>query len=417
MKIGIVGSGIAGLTAASILERKHDVTVLEADRRIGGHTNTIPVAEGNRVVPVDTGFIVFNEPNYPNLLRLFDRLDVAVQDSDMSFSVQREGEDFEYNGTSFDALFAQRSNLVRPKFWQMLNAITRFHREAPKHLTDGLDDETTVRQYVEQHRYSPRFFHDYLVPLGASLWSCEASRFAEFPMRFVLQFLSNHHMLQVNDRPTWKTVKGGSNEYVRRLAESFKERVFVNCRVEQVRRQAGGVTVRLADGRSETFDEVILASHADQSRRMVVGLDSREDDVLAAFPYQKNEVCLHTDTQVLPTRRKAWASWNYLIPQGAGDSVTVTYNMNMLQKLETERTYCVSLNQSERVEPGKVLTRIKYEHPLFVPGREAAQQQHGQLIRRGGVSYCGAYWGFGFHEDGVKSALRVCEAFDMDLDS
>ena len=417
MKIAVIGAGISGLTAASILHRKHDVTVFEAGGYVGGHTNTVPVKEGSRTLAVDTGFIVFNEPNYPNLCRLFDRHDVAVQDSDMSFSVHEEGGGLEYNGTSMDKLFAQRTNLLRPRFWGMLSAIARFHREAPVHLADGLDDTVTVSQYAQLHRYDQSFVDHYLVPLGASLWSCESSRFREFPMRFVLEFLSNHHMLQVNGRPPWKTVKGGSCQYVSRLTAEFEDRIVLNAPVERAERGARGVDVELKDGRRQSFDEVVFATHADQSLRMVQTLDAREKELLGMFPYQTNEVVLHTDTDVLPQREKTWASWNYRIPSTKRDSVTVTYNMNKLQSLDSQETYCVSLNQSDSVDEASVIRRIRYQHPTFLPGRASAQAEHGALIRHGGVSYCGAYWGYGFHEDGVRSALAVCEAFDMDLDT
>jgi len=421
MKIAIVGAGIAGLTAASVLSRKHAITVFEAGNHIGGHTNTIPIREGNQTLAVDTGFIVFNEPNYPNLLRLFDQHDVPIQDSDMSFSVHEPNTGFEYNGVSFDALFAQRANLLKPRFWGMLASIMRFHREAPLHLSAGMDDSLTVSQYVKRHHYSSQFVEHYLVPLGASLWSCDAVRFQDFPMTFVLEFLDNHHMLQLSDRPMWKTVRGGSYQYVRRLVSQFRRRIFLGCAVSTVRRRAGYVEVGLADGRNDSFDEVILASHADQSMRMLDCAEDDETDLLAAFPYQKNEVVLHTDTNLLPRRRKAWASWNYRIAEPRQEQeqeqVTVTYNMNKLQMLDSSSTYCVSLNQADAVSPAHVIRKIKYEHPVFKPGRSAAQREHGQLIRRRRVSHCGAYWGYGFHEDGVRSALAVCESFGMDLDS
>ena len=417
MKIAIIGAGISGLTVASVLSARHEVSVFEAESRIGGHTNTITVPDNGRVLGVDTGFIVFNEPNYPNFIKLLSRHEVAIQDSDMSFSVHNEVDGVEYNGTSFDALFAQRSNLLRPKFWAMLNSIVRFHKEAQRHLVDGLSDYETVTQYVSRNNYPLSFFERYLVPLGASLWSCDAARFSDFPIRFVLEFLNNHHMLQVDNRPMWKTICGGSHAYVEKLVEPLRNRVYTGCPVANVVRQHHNVEVRLRDGRVAEFDEVVLATHADQSIAVVSETESRERDVLEAFPYQSNDVILHTDVTVLPDREKIWASWNYRIPSDCTDRVTVTYNMNKLQKLDAVQTYCVSLNQHARIDPGKVLKRIRYDHPLFLPGRRDAQNARAELIRRRGLSYCGAYWGYGFHEDGVSSALDVCRAFDMDLDS
>lgn len=415
MKIAIVGTGIAGMTAARILSRRNTVTVFESGNYIGGHTNTIRVDDGNVELAVDTGFIVFNEANYPNLCSLFRELGVQSRDSDMSFSVHCEKSGFEYNGTDLNSLFVQRRNLLSTGFWGMLTEIARFNREAPARLASGMDDSLSVQSYIENNGHSSRFVDDYLAPLGASLWSCDARRFREFPMRFVIEFLGNHGMLQVNGRPVWKTVVGGSSQYVAPLVAPFRDRIRLNTPVTEVRRVPMGVELTVDGGHREHFDEVVLACHADQSRSLVVDMDSEEREVLGHFPYQVNEAVLHTDTSVLPDRRRAWASWNYRKPASAEDRVTVTYNMNMLQGLESDKTYCVSLNQARRIEPSTVIRRINYEHPLFTPGRDQAQENHTALVRRRGISYCGAYWGFGFHEDGVRSALSVCEAFDMSM--
>ena len=415
MKIAIVGTGIAGLTAARLLNRRHEIIAFEAADYIGGHTNTVGVDEGYQRLAVDTGFIVFNELTYPNLCSLFREIGVESRDSDMSFSVHCEKTGFEYNGTNLDSLFAQRRNLLVPGFWKMLAEILRFNREAPLHLADGLDDSVSVEHYVARNRYGAKFVERYLTPLGASLWSCDARRFQQFPMRFVIEFLQNHGMLQVNDRPQWKTVVGGSNQYVGPLTEPFREKIHLGAAVTSVQRNPRGIEITLDGGHRERFDEVVLACHADQSRRLVVDMENEEQALLEHFPYQTNEAVLHTDTRVLPHRRKAWGSWNYRIPAREQDCVTVTYNMNMLQGLESRKTYCVSLNQTDRIEPSAVLRRINYEHPLFTPGRDQAQASHAAMIRRRGISYCGAYWGFGFHEDGVRSALSVCESFDMSI--
>ncbi len=416
MNVAIVGSGISGLSCAHVLSQKHKVTLFESGDYLGGHTNTVDVREGQRTIPVDTGFIVFNQPNYPNLCRLFGHLGVESRDSDMSFSVRCEQSGIEYNGGSLDSLFIQRANLLRPSHWRMIAEILRFHREAPAHLRAGLDDSISVSGYLARHRFSSAFERRYLLPLGASLWSCSAAQFGNFPMRFVIEFLLNHRMLQVEGRPVWKTVRGGSREYVRQLVSQMNADVRLNTSVAGVRRKGNGVELRHADGRLEHFDEVVMACHADQSLRLVQDADGLEHDVLARFPYQLNEVVLHTDTRVLPARRKAWASWNYRVPARSRSNVTVSYNMNMLQGIESERTYCVSLNLSSEIDPSKVIRRIRYEHPLFTPGRSVAQSHHGELIRRRGISYCGAYWGYGFHEDGVRSALNVCAAFDQSLE-
>jgi len=416
VKIAIIGTGISGLVSAWLLQREHDVHLFEANHYIGGHTNTIKVAEQDRTVNVDTGFIVFNEHNYPNLCRLFDVLGVESRDSNMSFSVHCERTGLEYNGTGFSGLFCQRQNLLNPRFWGMLKDIMRFHQQAPGLLQNGLDDTTTVDQFVREHGYGKQFVDYYLVPLGASLWSAPARRFRTFPMRFVLEFLDNHCMLQVKDRPKWKTVSGGSSQYVDKLTRGFQDRIRLNTPVKAIRRLRQAIEVTVQDGSAETFDEVIVATHADQALRLVGDMQAEERALLCQFPYQDNEVILHTDTAVLPDRQSAWASWNYRIPNIEKDHVSVTYNMNMLQGLQSDKTYCVSLNQSQGIDPGKIIKRIPYHHPLFQPGRQSAQARHAELIRRDAISYCGAYWGYGFHEDGVRSALAVCSAFGQGLD-
>ena len=412
MRIAIVGSGIAGLTAARMLSREHAVTVFEANDYVGGHTHTVDVHDGRRSLAVDTGFIVFNEASYPQLCKMFADLGVPTRDSDMSFSVHCERSAVQWNGSSLNQIFAQRRNLLRPSHWRMLADIARFNREAPGALAD-LDDAISVDEWLRDRHYGRGFTERYLLPLGASLWSCSAARFGAFPMRFVIEFLHNHRMLQVADRPVWKTVVGGSREYVKRLIEPFAANIHLRTPVQGVRRLRAGIAIELAGGTVERFDEVVLACHADQSLRLLADADPFEREVLAAFPYQANEAVLHTDTRLLPERRRAWASWNYRIADAARAEVSVTYNMNLLQGLESEHTWCLSLNPSHDVEPSKVVRRLRYDHPLFTAGRSAAQARHGELIRRRGVSFCGAYWGYGFHEDGVCSALRVCERFAL----
>lgn len=415
MRIAIVGTGISGLTAAYLLCRHHDIHVFEANNYIGGHTNTIEVKEHKRTIPVDTGFIVFNEYNYPNLCQLFDALNVQSRDSDMSFSVHCEKTGLEYNGTDMNRIFSQRQNLFNAAFLGMLKDIMRFHKHAPLDLKNGLDDMLTVAEYASKHNYSKKFIEYYLIPLGASLWSCPASKFRQFPIKFVLEFLNNHCMLQVNNRPQWKTVVGGSYQYVAPLSQWFSERISLNKPVSSVLRQNNQVELYFADGTSEHFDEVILATHADTSRRLVKNLDEEETALLSLFDYQDNEAVLHTDTNMLPNKKRTWASWNYRIPATENSHASVTYNMNMLQGIESEQTYSVSLNQTEAIDPKKILKRIHYHHPVFQPGRDMAQAQHHKMIRRRGISYCGAYWGYGFHEDGVKSALLIGEAYDQVL--
>jgi predicted NAD/FAD-binding protein len=414
MRVCVIGAGIAGLSAASALAQRHDVTVLEANDYAGGHTHTVDVHDGEQTLAVDTGFIVFNEPNYPLLCSLFDQLGIQSRDTDMSFSVRCERNNIEWNGSSLNQVFAQRRNVIRPTHWRMLLDIQRFHRHASSHLAI-LDDKITVESWLRREGFSPAFAERYLLPLGASLWSCSALRFGEFPMRFVLEFLHNHRMLQVADRPVWKTVVGGSREYVKKLIKPFAHNLHLNTPVTSVRRLHAGVEVCTEKDGPQKFDEVVLACHADQSLRLLSDADAVEREVLGAFPYQANEAVLHTDIALLPERRNAWASWNYRIPRESRDEVCVTYNMNMLQGLESNTTWCVSLNPGHAIDRAKVVRRFSYDHPLFCTGRAAAQARHHELIRRNGVSCCGAYWGYGFHEDGLSSALRVAQGFDQQL--
>lgn len=415
MKIGIIGTGISGLSCAYLLQHDHNITLFDSNDYAGGHTNTIQVDDNGKTINVDTGFIVYNENNYPNLCKLFDALDIKGRNSDMSFSVVNEQSGLEYNGSGLNKLFCQRRNFINPGFWRMLKDIFKFHDKAPGLLLNCLDDKTTVSEFVSLHNYSDEFTHEYLIPLGASLWSAPAGQFLQYPMRFVIEFLDNHCMLQVGNRPVWKTVIGGSNTYVKKLLEDFDGHLRLNSKVSRVARSNDNIEIVMEDGKSEVFDEVILASHADQSLQLVENPDSVEKALLGMFPYQHNESILHHDTGILPTNKNAWASWNYRIPLMNSEHVTVTYNMNMLQGLDSNKTYCVSLNQSTGIDQDKIIKRIQYHHPVFQPGRADAQANHNRLIRRDRISFCGAYWGYGFHEDGIKSALAVCSAYGKEL--
>ena len=417
MRIAVVGAGIAGMTAAHILSRRHEVTVFEAASRPGGHTRTVQVGEGTRTVGVDTGFIVFNERSYPNLCRLFGALDVASRPSDMSFSVHCEATRFEYSPGSVGRLLAGGRNLLDLGHWRMLLDIVRFHRDARRLLDAGMDDRITVERFLAGAGYGKAFARHYFLPLGASLWSCPAERFAGFPARFVLEFLRNHAMLQIAARPVWRTVTGGASCYVPKLVAPYRDRLRLGAAVARVRRLRRGVSLRLADGREGEFDEAVIAAHADQALAMVAAPDDDERDVLRRFPYRENEVALHTDTALLPERAGLWASWNYRIPERRRDAVLVTYHMNRLQRLDSERDYCVTLNPGRSLRRERVIGRMRYSHPMFAPGRADARRAHPQLVRRRGISYCGAYWGFGFHEDGVNSALAVAGGFGMELDA
>jgi predicted NAD/FAD-binding protein len=418
MKVAVVGTGIAGNVAAYRLHRAgHELTVFEADDRIGGHTHTHRIELDGDVQQIDTGFIVFNDRTYPNFVALLDELGVPSQPSAMSFSVRDDARGLEYNGTSLNGLFAQRRNLLRPGFIGMLAEILRFHREAPTLLqADGA--EITLGAYLREHRFGGRFVDDYLVPMGAAIWSTDPVRMFDFPARFFVRFLHHHGMLTVNDRPTWRVIRGGSARYVERLVAPFRDRIRLNSPVAAVRRGADGVTLQVRGGEPERYDHVFLACHADQALRLLADPSREEREVLGALPFQRNEALLHTDASLLPRRRRARAAWNFhrLAGAGAGAGVALTYDMNVLQGLRSAHRYCVTRNAGALVDPRRVLRRMAYAHPLFTPAGAAAQQRHHEVSgappTHFRTHYCGAYWRYGFHEDGVVSALQALTRFD-----
>ncbi len=414
MKIAIIGAGISGLTAAYRLGLAHDITLFEANDYLGGHTNTVEVELGGERQVIDTGFIVFNDWTYPKFIELLNELGVRSQPTSMGFSVRCDATNLEYNGSSINGLFAQRRNLVRPSFYRMLGDIVRFNRDAPELvLSHPETDETTVGEFLAKQRYSREFAEHYLLPMGAAIWSCPVGMFENFPIRFIVEFYRNHGLLSVRNRPTWRVIEGGSRNYVVKMAERFRDRIRLRTAVGLVRRSADDVVVVPRNASPESFDHVVLACHSDQALRMLADSTSIERDVLTEFPYGRNIAVLHTDETVLPKRRRTWASWNYHLSdqasKNASQAATVTYQMNLLQNLRSKHVFNVTLNSDERIDPAKVLRRFEYHHPIFTVRRAAAQSRHHELINVNRTSFCGAYWGNGFHEDGVVSALRVCE--------
>ena len=415
MKIAIIGAGISGLTAAYRLSGRHEITVFEANDYIGGHTHTVDVELNGEHHAIDTGFIVFNDWTYPNFIKLLDELAVPSQATSMSFSVRCDRTGLEYNGSSLNGLFAQRRNLFRPSFHRMLRDIMRFNREglalAETRQTDN-DAEVTVGEFLKEHRYSREFADQYLLPMGSAIWSCPTGTFENFPIRFIAEFYRNHGLLSVRHRPTWRVIEGGSRSYVAAMTAKFRDRIRLNAPVQQVRRDSDGVEVVPKGGPAERFEHVVFACHSDQALRMLVDPTAVEKELLSAFPYEKNIAVLHYDTAPLPHRQRAWASWNYLIPAKPTAHATVSYCMNILQHLRSKNVFSVTLNSDEFIDPGKVLQRFEYHHPIFTAQRTAAQARHSELLNANRSSFCGAYWGNGFHEDGVVSALKVCEALD-----
>jgi uncharacterized protein len=420
MKIAIVGTGIAGNVVAHRLAREHDITVFEADARVGGHTNTVDVVAGGRRWAIDTGFIVFNDVTYPKFVALLDELGVASQPSDMSFSVSDRRSGLEYSGSSLNTLFAQRSNLLRPSFHRMLLDVLRFNREAPV-LLEGGGGPVTLGEYLRAQGYSRSFVEHYILPMGAAIWSASPEGMSRMPAAFFVRFFHNHGLLSVTDRPQWRVIRGGSKRYVEKLVAGHRDRIRLNTPVHWIRRHPGYVEVKARGSEVERFDRVFLACHSDQALRLLTDPSPQEREVLGAIAYQRNEAVLHTDTALLPRRRRAWAAWNYLMPahdadaDGAGErKVTLTYNMNILQGLDAATPFCVTLNDRGAIHPDRVIQRMEYAHPLFTERAVAAQQRHREIDGARRTYYCGAYWRYGFHEDGVVSALDALRHFRDD---
>ena len=420
MRIAIVGSGISGLTAAYLLQQKHQITLFEAGDRLGGHTATVDVVHGGDRLAVDTGFIVFNDWTYPNFIKLMAQLGVESQPTDMGFSVVSPLEQFEYAGNSVNSLFAQRRNLLDGGHWRMLRDIVRFNRDAVADWKQGvLDEEMTLGSYLTSNQYSSEFAYRYLVPMGSAIWSASMARMLDFSVHFFIRFFYNHGLLNLFNRPQWRVIKGGSRNYIGPLTAGFRDRIHLSTPVTGVRRLEQGVELRFQGAQGgdqcESFDEVVLACHSDQALNMLLDSNAAEREVLGQIPYEKNSVVLHTDTSLLPTRRAAWASWNYRL-QGAHDTLPVlTYNMNILQRLKSEHTYCVTLNADSAIDPQKILQRFEYDHPQFSAEGNRAQRRWGEIngVRR--TWFCGAYWANGFHEDGVVSAMRVARGLGVEF--
>jgi predicted NAD/FAD-binding protein len=416
MKIAVIGSGISGLLSARLLADDHEVHVFEANDYVGGHTNTVEFEAFGRRYAADTGFMVFNDRTYPNFVRMLQMLDVAARGSDMSFSVRCDRTGLEYQGSSLNGLFAQRRNLLRPSFYRMLLDILRFNRRAVD-LLEGDDDELELGQYLERNRFSRQFVDHYLIPMGAAIWSASPEQFRRFPARFIVRFFHNHGLLTVRGHPQWKTVQGGAARYVEALTRPFADRIRLHCPVTSVRRHPDRVAVAWKQGGPEDFDAVVLAAHADQTLAMLSDASEAERRILGAICYQPNETVLHVDPSLLPRCRRAWASWNYRIPPEEGRPVVLTYNLNRLQGHVSPDPICVTLNATGSIDASKVLGRIAYHHPVYRREALAAQKGFPEIHGKNRTYFCGAYWGHGFHEDGVNSALAVGESLGKRLDS
>jgi predicted NAD/FAD-binding protein len=426
MRIAIVGAGISGLVVAHALAREHEITVYEANGYAGGHTNTVRVDTAHETHHVDTGFIVFNDRNYPNFQRLLGAIGVASQPSTMSFSVSDGEGDFEYSATSPNGLFAKRAHLVTPWFYRMIAEVRRFQRGArellgapadPRDRSGGerADADISLGDWLERHRFSRPFIDRLIVPQASAVWSADPDQMWSFPARFLAEFFHNHGMLGLRDRPRWRTIAGGSARYVEALTAPWRDRLRLATPVSRVQRETDHVLVTACGSETERFDEVVLATHSDQALALLADPTPAERQLLGAIPYHRNEAVLHTDARLLPRRRRAWASWNYHLLPVPKPCTTVTYHMNRLQSLRARDEYCVTLNRTEAIDPATIIRVIDYAHPVFTPAGVAAQQRVAEISGRNRTHYAGAYWGWGFHEDGVVSALRVARRFGATL--
>lgn len=405
MRIAVIGSGISGLASAWLLSRAHDVTLFEANDYFGGHTHTHDIELHGRHYRIDSGFIVHNPQHYPLLTRLFAELGVAPQATTMSFSVHNEATGLEYNATTLDTLFCQRRNLLSPRFIGMVRDLLRFYREAPALLSQP-ENTVTLGDYLTGNGYGVAFRDEHLVPMASALWSSPPAQILGFPARYLVQFMANHHMLQISGRPEWRVVSGGSSSYIAAMRRHWIVHERLLCPVYAIHRDRDGVVIESAAA-SERFDKVVLACHSDQALRLLADADARERAILGAIPYQDNDVVLHTDARLLPRRRKAWAAWNAWLPRDANENCTVSYCMNLLQNIVSPEPFVVTLNRTHAINPDKILKRMRYHHPVYTHASVAAQSRKAEIQGRHHTWFAGAYWGWGFHEDGMRSAVEV----------
>lgn len=410
MRVAVIGAGISGLTAAWYLNKhyKADVTVFEANDYIGGHTDTHAIEVLNKNWAVDSGFIVFNRLNYPHFCALLDELEVESQPTEMSFSVHNSRSGLEYNATSLSKLFCQRKNLFSPRFYRMLLDLLRFYRQAPEVL--NRDNMQSLGDYLQQHHYSEVFIQDHILPMACALWSGPSNKLMSMPIRFLVAFMANHKMLSLTGRPQWRVVKGGSQQYIKQLLARFPGEVKTASPVQSLRRAYNGVVLSVANEQLP-FDAAVFACHSDQALQILSDPTAAETEILGGITYQNNHMQLHADESVLPDNPEAWASWNVHISEALSSRCTVSYHMNTLQQLDAPVEFIVSLNSADRVDPNKVFVERHYAHPVFDASTLQSQQRWAEISGHKHTFYCGAYWGWGFHEDGVKSALNVVEQF------
>jgi len=416
--IAIIGSGISGLTAAYLLSKKHNVSVFEKEPKIGGHTATVEVEKLGETFAIDTGFIVFNNKTYPNFLALLDEINIGKQATEMSFSVHNCHTGLEYNGHNLNTLFAQRRNLLKPRFWILIKEILRFNKlcKSVFEKNDYLPG-LTLGDFLNYHKFNSFFAEHYILPMGAAIWSSSLAQMEEFEFRFFVQFFHHHGLLNIKDRPQWYVIPNGSSQYLTPLCHPFKENIHVNSDIVGLTRKNKKVQLYFADDTQKEFDDVVIACHSDQALSLLMDPSESEQNILSSMPYSKNSVILHTDKNLLPKRKAAWASWNYQLSQDRTKAASVTYNMNILQGIQSEHTFCVTLNQKEDINPNCILREFEYYHPIFSTKSINAQKQRPLICGKGNTHFAGAYWHSGFHEDGVRSAVEVAQRFDCYLDA
>ncbi|MCF2856007.1 FAD-dependent oxidoreductase [Pseudoalteromonas sp. SMS1] len=415
-KIAIIGSGISGMTAAYLLNKKHDITLFEKDDRLGGHTATIDVDAPEGRIAVDTGFIVFNDRTYPLFEKLLDEIGVGRNPTQMSFSVKTAARDFEYNGHTFASLFAQKRNIFSLKFWRFLYNIVRFNRIAKALYHSGdYSAHKNLGDFLDAHGFDDFFKRHYILPMGAAIWSTSLKGMLDFEIQFFIRFFYNHGLLDVAGRPQWYVIPGGSKQYITPLTQSYHDKIKLNAKIKNVNRDNECAEIVFENGSVERFDEVVFACHSDQALALLGDATQTEKAVLGAIEYTPNSVVLHTDTSVLPKRRTAWASWNYLLDEAQSRPATVTYQMNILQKLQSSQQFCVTLNNDEQISASKIIQKFEYFHPVFNTQSIQAQKRKNEVDGVNRTYFCGAYWFNGFHEDGVRSAVDVAKKLGVEF--
>ena len=415
-KIAIIGTGISGLTCAYLLDKHHQVTVFEKNDYVGGHTATVDITYAGENHAIDTGFIVFNDRTYPYFNLLLSRLGIEGLATEMSFSVHNRQTQFEYNGHNIDSLFAQRRNIFKPKFWGLILEIIKFNKLCKVAFVEkNISEESRLGDFLEQNHFSDFFCQHYILPMGAAIWSTSLEKMEQFELKFFIQFFYHHGLLNIIDRPQWHVVPGGSRSYVTAIQASLSHPIVTNASIKSVKHMAEGADILMENGEVHSFDEVIFACHSDQALALLDNPTELETRVLSGIPYSRNEVVLHTDTSLLPDRKRAWASWNYMLDGDSSRPACVTYNMNILQNLQSDQTFCVTLNQTEAIDSNKIIRRFVYHHPVLDDASVKAQQQRHLICGKNGFHFVGAYWYNGFHEDGVRSALDVTQRFGFSL--